>query len=321
MKEKLMPKKSPAKTKPTFPYCPKKFSLEPETRSGFRVTKSIKKLWAVQLDLVEQLDRVCKKYNLKYSLCGGSLLGAIRHDGFIPWDDDIDLCMTRPNFDRLLKIIDAHPDEFPAPYFLQTSLNDNLFRPHAQLRNSNTTAILETDKNLDCNQGIFIDIFVFDKIPDSNLARKIFFARTKLCHKLLVNYHHRHEPPASSLNRFTRFFVRFFFKLISFKSFYLHFDRLCKKYQNRTTKECSDVMFSIKLKEDILPVNTYKNLTTHKFEHFTLPIPKNYDEVLTKMYGDYMAPVKGTQTHSIDILDTDKPYTYYLKRLQTQKTK
>ena len=136
--------------------------LEEEYRDGFLVSSQMKKVWAVELDLLAEFDRVCKKYNISYSLDSGSLLGAIRHKGFIPWDDDIDIIITRPNYNKLLDIV-LKNNEFKEPYFFQCAYTDkNYIRGHAQLRNSDTTGILKSEVNCDCvfNQGIFIDIFI-----------------------------------------------------------------------------------------------------------------------------------------------------------------
>ena len=87
-----------------------------EVRDGYLVTAKVKELWAVQIDLLCELDRVCKKYNLKYILDFGTLLGAVRHKGFIPWDDDLDVSMLREDYDKLMEV---GPTEFTHPYFLQ----------------------------------------------------------------------------------------------------------------------------------------------------------------------------------------------------------
>ena len=93
-----------------------------ETRCDFLVTTERKKIWAVELDLLMQFDRVCRKHGLRYFMFVGSLLGAIRHRGFVPWDDDIDLVLPRDDYETMLKL----GDEFPAPYFLQSPWTDNL---------------------------------------------------------------------------------------------------------------------------------------------------------------------------------------------------
>ena len=110
-----------------------------EERCGYLVSAHMKKVWAVELDLLYQLDQVCKKYGIKYYASGGTILGAERHKGMIPWDDDIDLMMLRDQYD----ILCSHADEFKEPYFLQTfDTDEGYFRGHAQLRNSNTTGVL-----------------------------------------------------------------------------------------------------------------------------------------------------------------------------------
>ena len=97
------------------------FNLNEEVMDGHTVTADMKKLWAVEMDLAKKLLEVCKKYNLKIWAEGGTLLGAVRHKGFIPWDDDLDFVMMRDDFEKLIEI---GPKEFNEPYFLQTIYNN-----------------------------------------------------------------------------------------------------------------------------------------------------------------------------------------------------
>ena len=82
----------------------KEFCFEEEIRDGYLVTERVKKIWYTEINLLIAFDRMCKEYNLKYSVCYGTLLGAIRHKGFIPWDDDIDVFMMRDDYNKMLKI-------------------------------------------------------------------------------------------------------------------------------------------------------------------------------------------------------------------------
>ena len=145
--------------------------LEPEFREGFFVDAKRKKIWAVELDLLSQFTRVCEKYNLSYYLDGGTLLGAVRHKGFIPWDDDVDVIMPREDYDKLFEVAEI---EFKEPYFFQTPLTEtNFFRGHAKLRNSSTTGYILDDRKKKINNGIWLDIFPLDGVADLALQRII----------------------------------------------------------------------------------------------------------------------------------------------------
>ena len=124
--------------------------LDEEERCGHIVSKQMKEVWAIQLDLLAEFDRVCNKHNIKYFASGGTALGAIRHKGFIPWDDDMDL------------ILEIAPHEFKPPYFLQNKFSDpEANETISKFRNIETTALLKDEIGSCFNycKGIFIDIF------------------------------------------------------------------------------------------------------------------------------------------------------------------
>ena len=130
-----------------------------ETRLGFHVTKDRKKIWAVGLDLLIMFDKFCKEKGLTYYIMFGTLLGAVRHQGFIPWDDDIDVVMPRSDYEKLIH----NNDPFPYPYFLQTPDTDKSYcQSHAKIRNSMTTAFNRITGYEGFNQGMFLDVFQLD---------------------------------------------------------------------------------------------------------------------------------------------------------------
>ena len=116
--------------------------LEEEVREDYTVPAKMKEVWAVQLDLLAELMRVCEAHGIQYYADAGTLLGAVRHRGYIPWDDDLDVMMMRPDYEKLCA---AASGEFRDPYFFQTQETEpGTLREHAQLRNSMTTGIRES---------------------------------------------------------------------------------------------------------------------------------------------------------------------------------
>ena len=126
-----------------------------------------------QLEMLHELDRVCKKNNLKYALSSGTCLGAVRHGGFIPWDDDIDVYMCWSDAEKLVKC----QSDFETKYFVQNYKTDPQFpSTHYRLCDSSTSCFLEETKGLDVNHGIFIDIYIYYPYPDNKMkAQKVIF--------------------------------------------------------------------------------------------------------------------------------------------------
>lgn len=133
---------------------------------------NLRKLQLVQLEILEIIDRVCREHNISYSLYAGTLLGAVRHHGFIPWDDDLDICMERSEYDRFLTVWTyAHPDG----YLLQNKENTPTFtQSFSKIRKEHTTFLQYEWEAGRYHTGIFVDIFPIDRMPDGILSRSLF---------------------------------------------------------------------------------------------------------------------------------------------------
>ena len=128
-------------------------NIEAEVRDEYYVSEKQKKIWNVQLELLQKLKEVCLKYDIKFFLIWGTLLGSIRHKGFIPWDDDMDVALARSEYERLCLIA---REEFKDPFFLQTAETDQeYFIGYARLRMSSTTGIIKENYSRNYNNGIY----------------------------------------------------------------------------------------------------------------------------------------------------------------------
>lgn len=132
----------------------------------------LRQLQLTQLEILKIFDSFCRKHELKYSLYAGSLLGAVRHKGFIPWDDDLDVCMDRKDYDRFLTLWEQEP---VAGYILQNKDNSIYFdQSFSKLRRDHTTYLEKQWQVGNHHTGIFLDIFPIDRLPEGTLARYLF---------------------------------------------------------------------------------------------------------------------------------------------------
>lgn len=293
-------------------------NLDKEIRDGYEVSSEMKKIWDIQTKMVKKLLEVCDKYNLKVWADGGTLLGTVRHHGYIPWDDDIDMVMLREDYDKLLEVA---PKEFEEPFFFQDVYTDKKYpRGHAQLRYNGTAAILPYDINCPFNQSIFIDIFVCDLLPKRKSALvgamcKAEFYRSMLNQSVWGKYSFLHPK---------KFLAHLLVKVyVAFKGFVNVYEKLQECYTHYDV-EMSDVyscpmfvaclVFTIQRKKE-----WYSDTIYMPFEDFQMPVPVGYDKILTQQYGDYMTPVRGTSLHGTVIFDTERPYTEVLKDIKSGK--
>lgn len=294
--------------------------LDEEVRCGYTVTKQMKEIWAVELDLLSQLQRVFEKYNIQYFSYAGTALGAVRHNGFIPWDDDIDLIVSRKNFEKLCKVAKK---EFKYPYFFQTEESDyGCATGLAKLRNSETTMILNSHKsrNFKFNQGIFVDIFVYDNIPDDKTERELFFKQIEdLKAKALKfrNTFHCDKAELHTLKGKIKNVCENIIRISHIQNpFYKKLSSLCQKYNSVKTEYVQDVFIFPEIWK-CSKAKYYADKIDVSFEFLKLPVPKDSDSYLTELFGDWRTPRQLPPDHGYgSFIDTNKTYKDYLGNIK-----
>lgn len=297
-------------------FLKKEFNLNEETICGYKVTADIKKVWQVELDLLKKFIQVCDKYNIKYFITAGSLLGVIRHGGFIPWDDDIDIGMLRSEYNKLLEIADK---EFKEPYFFQTPYSDNIYRGHAQLRNSKTSSILPNEIDCNFNQGIFIDIFPYDEYPKTSRHFRSQKRHISIYSRLLTNYYLSNHKTLRSKILYGMNTI--LFHIISPRKFYRHYEKICSKYDGVGNGLISNLSFKYGREKYMHKKEYFEDLIDATFEGIRVKIPREYDKILTRQYGNYHEFKIGTSTHGKLYLSADIPYKEYLEKLRKLEKK
>ena len=258
------------------------------------------------LEIAKEYIRVCNLLGLRYYAVGGTCLGAVRHHGFIPWDDDMDFAMPREDYDIFCKKARYHLLDH---FFLQTSKIDKWYIcPYCKLRDSNTTCIEKDFINLDTNQGIFIDIFPLDGLPNNNKQLYRYRRFSSAYFELIQSFYDSNEvirrklKPYLLLMRRSSFFRQL---LVFFRNKYLSrykFSKAIKIWWNWTS-----VDHFLFLKEWL------GDGLLFPFEDMQLVIPFNYDVYLTSHYGDYHTiPNKENRKppHAV-FVDTNTPFIAY----------
>jgi len=294
-----------------------------EVRCGYTVSAEMKKIWAVELDLLYQLQQVCDKLGIHYYASGGTLLGAIRHKGMIPWDDDIDVMMMRDDYETLC----AHADEFEDPYFLQFGKNsEGYFHGHAQLRNGNTTAVVKTEAHLhySFNQGIFIDIFPLDHvIGDKKLRRRqaVLIDKYRDIAKKLYRTTKNYRPEeASRLRKAAHMVTPLINRVVSYDQMYAKMEAEAQRYNSVPTDYVGKLTYSpfnVKLYD---LVSEFDETLYVDFEMMKIAVPVGYEKHLRRQFGNYMEFVIGTSDHGSVYFDPDTPYDVWLDRFEQEHT-
>ena len=296
-------------------------NLESETRNGYFISADMKKVWAVELELLKKLLEVCKKHHLKIWAEGGTLLGTVRHHGYIPWDDDIDVAMLRDDYDKLQAIA---KDEFKAPFFFQSGYTDIFPNGMTRLRMDGTAAILPQSVFQECHQGIFIDIFPVDVIPDNKEERDAFNNIRNRKKQELVNFCEHHWSLVNWKYDWVILKTKIKIRQKGFRTAFREYDQFVKQYAGTDNHYVSIISWNYNKKYH-RKTNWYKDTIIMPFEDISMPVPSGFNDILTQQYGDYMKPVKETTMHGMyggfEALDTTKSYLEYLPTIRKRKNK
>ena len=265
-------------------------------------------LQKTEFDLLKEFISVCDQLGLKYYLLGGTLLGAVRHRGFIPWDDDIDVGMLRADYEVFIaeaqKLLPGH-------LFVQTFRTDPEYpQCFAKLRNSNTTFIETTSSKKHINHGVYLDIFPLDYFPERPLpARALTFVKTLLSYRLGLEYYTPWQPPATPKQKCFALIARAFFPTM--QSVLHTMDRLYRSV-GPSSLICNHG--GAWGERETAPLAWFGEGVCGVFEGLSVRLPAEYDHWLTKVYGDYMElpPVeKRVVHHYTERINLNKSYLEY----------
>ncbi|MCQ2815118.1 MAG: LicD family protein [Bacilli bacterium] len=234
------------------------------------------------LNLLIEFDKICKINNINYSLTYGTLIGAARHKGFIPWDDDIDVMMTRENFNKFIALKNSFSN---TSYQIVDNKQENYNYIFAKFVDKTTKLVLLKEERYPTNLGLYIDIFPFDYVADTKEEAYKIVKRNRFKLSLLVAAQWKKYFLNKSYN-FKRQLIRLFFYILS--RFVNSKKIICKIEKNMKKEEtkycCNFGSFNTKA---IFETSLFNNLDFLVFENHKFPVIKNYDYFLSTIYGDY----------------------------------
>lgn len=257
----------------------------------------------VLLELLREFDRVCKKHNIPYVVFCGSALGAVRHNGIIPWDDDLDVSMLREHYEHFLEIA---PMELQDKYYLQKEVTEHWPMNFSKLRKNNTTYLEKYHpKDNQTHQGIYIDIFPCDNASDKEWVRKVQFyaSRIAIAKSLDARGYETDSIKKKIFMGLCKLLPKKFFRKIA-----IHRKATNSQYV-QTFLACTS-----KYKKGIYKRTWFTDVVELNFEDMKVPVAADYDALLTVMYGDYMKlpdeKERKIKEHAI-LIDTERNYTEY----------
>lgn len=310
--------------------------FKPEIRSGFFVDATMKTLWAAELEVLNTVAEICARHNLTWYAGYGTLLGAIRHEGFIPWDDDMDIMMLRPDYMKLMEIL---PKELPAGYRFRSPFSEEGFTEyHTNIINGDGVCITQEflQKFHNCPFTVGLDIFPLDYLTRNKSEREIqksLFTMAGRITQLAKNLKGSFEPEANDRGKGKEEFIQ------EIKEGMKRLEDCCavKMDYEPVEKEDWDAVMTQAWKlanqiamiysrhdgEDIVMYGDYitwerkiysksifREVYSASYEQVMLPIPCGYDEFLRIVYGNYMMPRKNAGMHE---------YPFYARQLRDLK--
>ena len=249
-------------------------------RDGLEDSYGILKLQNIILNIMKYIDDLCEKHHIEYYIIGGTALGAVRHGGFIPWDDDLDIAMTRENYEKFLAVSEKELNK--EDFFLQVGRRDwPLYFSKLRLKGTLFEEDGAGDEIAKENRGIFVDIFPLDAASNVKCGRIWQY----VCSKLLIAHavSSRHYQTDSILKKLVML-LSYPLRLTSIEHFFF---KQVTRYNCRETRYIGDLFEISKLKDASYPLSIWGNPIKVKFEDIHLYAPENLHDYLCFYFGDY----------------------------------
>lgn len=239
----------------------------------------------IQINILKETVRVCEENNLIYFLGGGTLLGAVRHQGYIPWDNDIDIMLPRKDYEKLLEIFNRCSKKNYK--LLSYKYNKGYYYPFNKIVNINTEVIENKFRRIE-ELGIYIDVFPIDFLPEENKNIKKIFRYYKFRERI-IDVYRTTEIERVTNNKIKLLCKKMLIQIIKkekiMKKILKQMDEVAQRYDNTSMVACVSGRY---MEKEIMPSSYISDYTLVRFEDEEYKIPIGYDEYLTKHYGNYM---------------------------------
>lgn len=281
--------------------------------SSFQPSEELLKLQAVELDIFKKFRDICHKHGLRYYADAGTLLGAIRHNGFIPWDDDMDVIMM---WDDCLKFREIAAKELEYPYFyLDYQIEDCAEISNIYLKRLDTTAVTKWEydniKTQEHHRGISIDIFPAFAVPDDEKARLEHKQEIITVWRAIRGWNAAQNLKAGYPTQYMEYLPDYekISDELTIQEIKQKYMDICAKYEGTETEEIGLTSYRSYDKRYLRRRSWYEETIEVPFADTTVTCPKKYDEILTVMYGDWRTPSYDGAGHEMYIIDTETPYS------------
>lgn len=257
--------------------------------------KLLRQVQLIQLEMLVEVDRICNKCGIKYNIIAGTLLGAVRHGGYIPWDDDADVALLRPEYEKFRKACKTELDK--SRFYFQDHRNTKGYRwGYGKLRRKDTLFLREHQEHMPYKQGVFIDIFPLDGVPDNYFLRSLKNFECLCVRKLLWARVGKIEE--------RNFWKRQLYKLldkIPEQHIFRYYHGMVHRAGNNQTRMVRILMFPTPNNEYGYYRNWYEHSIEIEFEGRILQGIQDYDSYLTFKFGNYMElpPIEARKTHPV----------------------
>lgn len=275
--------------------------FQKEIREGFEIEEMMKRAWAAEMEVLSVIDRICKRHGITYFAGWGTLLGAIRHEGFIPWDDDIDLFMKREDYKRFCEVC-RNEEEMEGCVLRNMHTRKRYDRFHGLFTNGKySTEPEHLERYHGCPYWVGIDIYPLDYIPEGEEAKMQLGIESILFHTLGLIKFAQKEGNDAQVEQLVQQVENLCGTTLPRKNITnevmclaegiaaLYHPWECKKLMSITGGP---------IEEDVeFDKEWFAETVSVPFEHIRIPVPKEYDKVLTAMYGEWRIPVQGEASH------------------------